>query len=132
MKTILINNELLEKIEREAKLSSRKRMNYNLHEHLDAKAQRLLNAMEPETVLPVHRHQDTAETYLLLKGKLNVVFYNEDKTIKDKCLLSILEGNYGIHIPANTWHTIEVIESSVIMEIKDGPYIPLSDNDILK
>jgi cupin fold WbuC family metalloprotein len=129
---IRIDKELLDKLAREAKISPRKRMNFNFHESLDAKAQRLLNAMEPGTVLPIHRHQQTAETYLLLKGKMNIIFYNDDKTFKDKCLLSIESGNYGIHIPANSWHTVEVIESSVIMEIKDGPYLPLTENDILK
>ena len=132
MESILINKELLDKIEKEAKLSPRLRMNFNLHESLDAKAQRLLNAMEPGTILPVHRHTTTAETYILLRGKLKVIFYNEHKTITDSFLLSIETESYGVHIPANTWHTVEAIESSVIMEIKDGPYISLTNNDILK
>ncbi len=131
MEKIRIDKELLDTLTCKAKISPRKRMNFNLHASLDAKAQRLLNAMEPGTVLPIHRHPLTAETYLLVRGEINVVFYNEDKTVKDSYLLSLETQNYGIHIPAGTWHTVEVLQSAVIMEVKDGPYIPLSGEDVM-
>lgn len=129
----LINNELLDNVTGEAKTSSRLRMNYNFHDRLDAKAQRLLNALEPGTVLPIHRHPHTAETYLLLRGKVKVLYYNDQKEETENVLLDSLGGNYGVHIPANQWHTLEVLESgSVIFEVKDGPYMPLGENDILE
>lgn len=107
-------------------------MNFNLHEALDAKAQRLLNALEVGTVLPIHRHRHTAETYILLRGHINVLFYN-DKGVEVECYeLQPEVGSYGVHIPKGQWHTLEVLESSVIFEVKDGPYMPLSVDDILK
>lgn len=107
-------------------------MNYNFHENLDDKAQRLLNALEPGTLLPIHRHRHTAETYILLRGKIKVLFYNELRDLQEEEILSSEEGNYGVHIPAGQWHTLEVLETgSVIFEVKEGPYTPLTSADIL-
>lgn len=129
----LINEELLNEVTRQAQESPRLRMNYNLHDSLDAKAQRLLNALEPGTLLPIHRHPHTAETYLLLRGKINVLYYNDQKELMETVVLEPKSGNYGIHIPKNQWHTLEVLESgSVIFEVKDGPYTPLEEKDVLK
>ena len=129
----LINEELLNEVTRQAQESPRLRMNYNLHDSLDAKAQRLLNALEPGTLLPIHRHPHTAETYLLLRGKINVLYYNDQKELMETVVLEPGSGNYGIHIPKNQWHTLEVLESgSVIFEVKDGPYTPLEEKDVLK
>lgn len=106
-------------------------MNYNFHASLEAKAQRLLNALEPGTVLPVHRHPHTAETYLLLRGRIRVMFYNEAKEETESTVLDPLTGDYGVHIPAGQWHTLEVLESgSVLFEVKDGPYTPLGEDDL--
>lgn len=129
----LINESLLDEVTRQAQESPRLRMNYNLHDSLDAKAQRLLNALEPGTLLPIHRHPHTAETYLLLRGKINVLYYNDQKELMETVVLEPGSGNYGIHIPKNQWHTLEVLESgSVIFEVKDGPYTPLEEKDVLK
>lgn len=129
----LINEELLDRVTGEAKRSPRLRMNYNFHETLDAKAQRLLNALEPSTVLPVHRHSQTAETYLVLRGVIKVLFYDDRKRLLETFLLDPREGNYGVHIPKGQWHTLEVLESgTVIFEVKDGPYQPLGKDDILE
>ena len=129
----LINEELLDRVTGEAKRSPRLRMNYNFHETLDAKAQRLLNALEPGTVLPVHRHSQTAETYLVLRGVIKVLFYDDRKRLLETFLLDPREGNYGVHIPKGQWHTLEVLKSgTVIFEVKDGPYQPLGKDDILE
>ena len=129
----LINEELLDRVTGEAKRSPRLRMKYNFHETLDAKAQRLLNALEPGTVLPVHRHCQTAETYLVLRGVIKVLFYDDRKRLLETFLLDPREGNYGVHIPKGQWHTLEVLESgTVIFEVKDGPYQPLGKDDILE
>jgi len=129
----IINNNLLDEVTVKAKASERLRMNYNFHDSLDAKAQRLLNALEPGTVLPIHRHPHTAETYLLIRGKIRVLYYNDRKEITESATLDPSAGNYGIHIPANQWHTLEVLESgSVIFEVKDGPYCALDKNNILE
>lgn len=128
---MIINDELLDEVSKKAKVSSRLRMNHNFHDSLDAKAQRLLNALEPGTILPIHRHQHTAETYILIRGKIKVMFYGDGGDIIEKFMLDPLNGNYGVHIPQGQWHTLEVLESgTVIFEVKDGPYMPLSSQDI--
>ena len=129
----LINSARLDKVSAEAKASPRLRMNFNYHEALDAPAQRLLNALEVGTVLPIHRHHHSAETYLLLRGKIAVLYYNESKELTDKVVLDPLTEDYGVHIPIGQWHTIEVLEGgSVLFEVKDGPYTPLGEGDILE
>lgn len=127
---MIINNELLDDITAKAEASPRLRMNYNLHESLDAKAQRLLNVLLPGTPLPVHRHTHTAETYVLLRGKMFVVFYNDLGEQVDRFLLDPRTGNYGVQIPKGKWHGVEIIEPSTIFEVKDGPYMLLQPEDI--
>lgn len=130
---MLIDKNLLDKVTAEAKANARLRMNYNFHETLDAPAQRLLNALEPGTLLPIHRHRHTAETYVLLRGRLNILFYNEQKQITERYELDPQKGVYGVNIPRGQWHTIEVLCSgTVIFEVKDGPYSPLAPDDILE
>jgi cupin fold WbuC family metalloprotein len=130
---MLIDENLLDKVTEQAKASERLRMNYNLHDSLEAKAQRLLNALELGTVLPVHRHRHTAETYIVLRGCIRVLFYNDDKVLMDEFLVHPNEKVYGIHIPAGQWHTLEALESgTLIFEVKDGPYAPLGEEDVLK
>jgi hypothetical protein len=129
----LIDKSLLDTVTSGAKESNRLRMNYNFHDSLDAPCQRLLNALEPETIVPIHRHQHTSETYILLRGKLRMMFYNDDKEIIEETILSPDSANYGIHIPAGVWHAMEVLASgTVIFETKDGPYMPIQECDILK
>ena len=129
----LIDKSLLDTVTSGAKESNRLRMNYNFHDSLDASCQRLLNALEPGTIVPIHRHQHTSETYILLRGKLRMMFYNDDKEIIEETILSSESANYGIHIPAGVWHAMEVLASgTVIFETKDGPYMPIQECDILK
>lgn len=130
---MIIDENLLNKVSAKAKTSERLRMNFNLHDSLDAKAQRLLNALEIGTALPIHRHPHTSETYILLRGKIRVMFYNNKKKETDAFLLEPSSGIYGVHIPAGQWHTLEVLKNdSVIFEVKDGPYTPLGKEDILE
>jgi cupin fold WbuC family metalloprotein len=130
---MLIDNNLLDLVTEQAKESERLRMNYNLHESLDAKAQRLLNALEPGTILPIHRHTHTAETYIVLRGSIKVLFYDDNKNLVNQYLVNPEEGVYGVHIPLGQWHTLEVMETgTVIFEVKDGPYAPLGEEDILE
>jgi cupin fold WbuC family metalloprotein len=128
---MIIDKKLIDNISKEALESERLRMNFNLHESLDAKAQRLINALEPGTVLPIHRHRHTAETYILLRGRIDVVFYDDNGVEIDRFNLDTAICNYGVHIPKGQWHTVEVHKSSVIFEVKDGPYTPLDSCDIL-
>ena len=128
---MIINDQLLDNVTVKAEESPRLRMNYNLHDSLDAKAQRLINVLLPGTPLPIHRHRHTSETYVILRGKMFVVFYNDLGAQTERYLLDPTKGNYGVQIPAGQWHGIEVIEPSAIFEVKDGPYTPLEPEDIL-
>lgn len=128
----IIDNELLDKLSEQAKSNERLRKNYNLHRSLNDNVQRLLNALEPGTELPIHRHLHTDETYMLFRGSLNVFLYNDKKVLIQKTLLDPKIGKHGMSIPAGQWHTVEVLESgTVIFEIKQGPYAPLEAKDIM-
>lgn len=129
---MLLNTQLLNSVTAQAKTSPRLRMNYNLHRSLDAKAQRLFNALEPGTVLPVHRHRQTDETYIVVRGAIKVLLYNDEGNVSESVLIDLENGNFGYHIPAGQWHTLEALKSgTVIFEVKDGPYMPLGHEDIL-
>ena len=101
---MIIDNALLDKVTQMAEESPRLRMNYNLHDSLDAKSQRLLNSLLPGTNLPVHRHPHTAETYILLRGRMTVIFYNDSGQPVSRFILDPREGNFGVHIPKGQWH----------------------------
>ena len=122
MSEILIDHVLLDRVTKDAKESPRLRMNYNFHESLSSPSQRLLNALEPGT-----------ETYVLLRGRMRVLFYDDDKKEINRYELDPAEGTYGVNIPRGQWHTIEVLcAGTVIFEVKDGPYIPIAPNDMLE
>ena len=129
---MILDDALLDRITAEAEASPRLRMNFNLHDSLDAKAQRLLNVLLPGTPLPIHRHTHTAETYVLLRGKMSVIFYNDRGEETERYLLDPSQGRYGVQIPRGQWHGVEVAEPSAIFEVKDGPYTPLTPDDILE
>jgi Mannose-6-phosphate isomerase len=129
----VITEELLDTVSTQAKENSRLRMNYNLHDSLDNKVHRLLNALEPGTYLPPHRHKnpDKDETYVVLRGGLYTFFYDEEGKVTNKVELNPQKGLYGIEIPAGTWHNLVVLEpNTVIFEIKEGPYAAISPENI--
>lgn len=129
---MLINNEFINTLLAQAKESSRLRQHYDLRNSAADTSQRMLNALLPGTEVPIHRHEETAETVVCLMGKLEEVMYEEiqdssgERTFREisRQLLSPQEGLYGMQIPAGVWHTVHVIEPSVIFEAKDGVYIP--------
>ena len=127
----IIDEHLLNEVQIKAKDSPRLRMNYNFHESLDDKCHRFLNALEPGTVVPIHHHPTKDETFILLRGKVRVSTYNDDGTIRDSIVLSYEDGHYGVDIPKNVWHTLECIESAVIFEVKEGPFVPHEEEGIL-
>lgn len=130
---MIIDDKLLNEVSQKAKESPRLRMNHNFHESLESTTQRLLNALEIGTILPVHRHQDTDETYILLRGMIKVIFYDKMGVETEYFELNPKNGAYGVHIPKGQWHTLEVLENdSIIFEVKDGPYKPLTEEDILR
>ncbi|RKE04613.1 WbuC family cupin fold metalloprotein [Marinifilum flexuosum] len=120
-----INDQLLNVVTENAIKNPRKRMNHNFHKNGEELLQRMLNALEPETYLPPHRHAEKVEVFLLLRGKVQVLFFDDSGEIVEVKQLNPISGEYGVEIPAGIWHTIFVEESgSVIYEIKEGPYVP--------
>ena len=143
MDILEINKELLERLFEQAKDSPRLRMNYDLRTSAADTSQRMMNALLPGTEVPIHRHEDTTETVVCLCGRLEEIIYEEvveyvsertsgtedvmrRSTFKEveRHLLCPAEGLYGIQIPKGAWHTIRVMEPSVIFEAKDGAYVP--------
>lgn len=127
-----IDESLLDNLQEEARQNPRKRMNLDLRNNSEDGSQRMLNALEPDTILPIHRHCSSSETVVLLRGCMDEIFYDDEKRETARFRLNPREGRYGLNIPAGQWHGIEVLEPTVIIEMKDGRYAPLSPEDILK
>ena len=129
-----INQELLDKLFEEAKVSERLRMNMDLRDSAEDGSQRMLNAIEPGSVLPIHRHQKTSETMVCLRGKLRVEYYDElERICTDSFVIEPGGENVAVSIPSGMWHTVHALESGTcILEMKNGKYEPLSDVDMLK
>ena len=117
-----INKEFLGKLFEQAVENPRLRQSYDLRTSSDDNSQRILNALLPGTVVPIHRHPNSNENVLLLCGKLVEVIYNEKGKEKERIHLDPTIGNYGCVVPQGAWHTVEVLEPSVIYEAKDGKY----------
>ena len=129
-----ITQALLDELTEKAKANPRLRMNLDLRNSAEDQSQRMLNAIEPGSPLPIHRHQKTSETVVCLRGRLVEEFYDElERTCTEAIELSPNGPIVALNIPAGQWHTVRVLESgTVIMEIKDGAYEPLSPEDILR
>jgi len=129
---MVIDKKVLDDLTEQAKASPRLRMNYNFHQSLDEKCHRFLNAVEPGTEVPIHRHPTKDETFVILRGKVRVTTHNDDGSIIEDVVLCNEGGRYGVNIPKNVWHKLESLESGTILfEAKDGPYEPLQDCDVL-
>lgn len=135
MEVQLIDKGLLDELHRKACSSDRLRMNFDLRTTAEDGSQRMLNALEVGTKVPIHRHLKSSETVVCLHGRLDVIFYvdlpNMDaggpgrefqETFRTE--LCPAKGQYGVQIPKGVWHTIEVFEESTIFESKDGKYVP--------
>ena len=129
----IIDQTLLDEVSSEAKASPRLRMNYNFHQSLDDKCHRMLNAVEPGTVVPIHRHPTKDESFVVLRGKVRVSTYNDDGSMIESVVLCQEEGRYGVDIPKNVWHNLEsMAPNSVIFECKEGPFVPHEEEGLLE
>ena len=129
-----ITQAILDDLTAKAKESPRLRMNLDLRNSDADQSQRMLNAIEPGSPLPIHRHQKTSETVVCLRGRLVEEYYDE---LERRCTEAIELSPNGpvvaLNIPAGQWHTVRALESgTVILEMKDGAYEPLSEVDILQ
>ena len=117
----IIDEVLLNNVSAQAKASPRLRMNYNFHQSLDDKCHRFLNAVEPGTVVPIHRHPTKDESFVILRGTVRVTTHNDDGAVIGDVVLSWECGGYGVDISKGVWHMVEALElGSVVFECKDG------------
>ena len=129
---MIIDTELLDKVSEQAKASPRLRMNYNFHQSLDELCHRFLNAVEPGTEVPIHKHPTKDETFVILRGKVRVTTHRDDGSIIESVVLCAEEGRYGVDIPKGVWHKLESLEpGSVIFECKEGPFVEHEVDGIL-
>ena len=130
---MIINKELLDNLTQQAKASPRLRMNLDLRNSEADSSQRMLNAIEPGSVVPVHRHQKTSETVVVLRGRAVQHFYDGNGQLVESVLLEAGGEVPAIQVPLGTWHRIESLESGmVILEMKDGAFEPLGPEDIME
>lgn len=128
-----ITQAILDKLTEEAKASPRLRMNMDLRNSDSDSSQRMLNAIEPGSPLPIHRHQKTSETVVCLRGRLVEEYYDElERVCTESIELSPNGPVVALNIPAGQWHTVKALESgTVILEMKNGAYEPIGPEDIL-
>ena len=129
-----IDKQLLDNLTQQAKASPRLRMNFDLRNSPEDTSQRMLNAIEPGSVVPIHRHQKSSETVVVLRGRVIEEYYDELERICEATYEISPEGPImALNIPAGQWHTLRSLESgTVILEVKDGTYEPIKECDILK
>ena len=129
---IIINDELITAVINKANASPRRRMNYNFHPQLDDPLQRMLNCLEPGTYIQPHKHEDPdkCEAFILLKGKVLVVEFDNNGHVTSHALLKAGTDTYGAEIAPRIYHCIIALEpGSVVYEVKNGPYSPLDDKN---
>ncbi len=117
-----INKDFLGRLFEQAVANPRLRQSFDLRTSSDDNSQRILNALVPGTVVPIHRHPNSNENVLLLCGKLVEVFYDDNGNETERILLDPSVSNYGCVVPPGVWHSVEVLVPSVIYEAKDGKY----------
>ena len=132
-KTMQFNKHLLDELTAQAKASPRLRMNLDLRNTPADQSQRMLNALEPGTVMPIHRHRHTSETVVVLRGKVKWLYYNDKGELTDTILVEAGGDICGLSVPMGQWHSIECLESgSVILETKDGAWEAMREEDVLQ
>lgn len=127
---MVITQALLDELTARAKASERLRANLDLRNTPDDQSQRMLNALEPGTVLPIHRHKSTSETCVCVRGHFEEYFYDEDGNLTET--VDMVPGGVVLNIEAGQWHSLKCLESgTVLLEAKDGAYEPQRPEDVL-
>ena len=126
---MIIDQHILDNLTAQAKASPRLRMNMDLRNSPEDQSQRMLNAIEPGTVMPIHRHLHSSETVVCLRGHFEEYFYDDNGNLTDT--LDMRPGGLVINIPASQWHSLKSLESgTVLLEAKDGAYRPLAEEEL--
>ncbi len=126
----IIDQHILDELTAQAKASPRLRMNLDLRNSPADKSQRMLNAIEPVTVMPIHRHRGSSETVVCIRGHFEEYFYDENGVLVET--VDMVPGGVVLNVPIGQWHSLKSLESgTVLLECKDGAYEPLGPEDIL-
>ena len=146
---MIIDKKILDELTERAKKSPRLRMNYDLRTSPDVQSQRMLNALEPGTVLPIHRHKETSETVVCIRGHFEEYLYSENANANVNVnanlnpndngrlvlteVVNMVPGGVVLNIPAGQWHSLKCFESgTVLLEAKDGAFRPLDDDEVFQ
>ncbi len=128
---MVISQAILDDLIAKAKASERLRANLDLRNSEEDQSQRMLNALEPGTVMPIHRHKDTSETCVCIRGHFEEYFYDSEGRLTDT--IDMMPGGTVLNIEAGQWHSLKCLESgTVLLEAKDGAYRPLEENEIME
>lgn len=128
---MIITQKILDELTAKAKASERLRCNLDLRNSADDQSQRMLNALEPGTVMPIHRHKGSSETCICIRGHFEEYFYDSEGRLTDT--IDMVPGGVVLNIEKGQWHSLKCLESGTILfEAKDGPYEPLSPEDIME
>lgn len=129
---MVITNEILDDLSLQAKANPRLRQAMDLRNSPEDLSQRMLNALEPGTVMPIHRHHASSETVVILRGRIRWIFYDENGNETERVTLDANGEPRMLNVERNRWHSLECLESgSVLYESKDGPYHPLEEDEIM-
>ena len=127
--TQIIDEKLLIELSNQAKHLPRLRSNLDLRNSAEDKSQRMLNALEPGTIIPIHRHKETSETCICIRGHFEEYFYDENGNLTDT--IDMVPGGVVLNIEKGQWHSLKCLESgTVLFEAKDGPYHPLEEDEV--
>lgn len=130
---MLIESSVLQSLSAKAKVSPRLRQNFDLRDSPDEKSQRMLNALEPGTIMPIHRHRQSSETMIVIKGSLKEIFYDDNGNVIGEWVCAPNTNCIGMNIPAGQWHNLVCLEpGTVLFEAKDGEWEPLGEEDVLQ
>ncbi|MBQ0088648.1 MAG: WbuC family cupin fold metalloprotein [Prevotellaceae bacterium] len=130
---MIIDSQLFDTLSAQAKASPRLRQSYDLRNTPEDNSQRMLNALEPGTVMPVHRHKKTSESICMVRGKMIIRFFDDNGDVTNEYVLAPNSEYPMVHVEAGQWHSLEVLEEgTVVFEAKDGRYEPIQDEDIMR
>lgn len=131
-KQVVLDEDLLDRLQTQAQESARLRMNYDLRDTEEDQSQRMLNVMLPGTMTKIHKHASSSETIILLRGRMDAIIYNDNGVEKERIHLGGDTGVFGVNIPQGQWHTFQVFELAIIFMAQDGPWSPMSKENMLK
>ena len=130
---MIITKAILDDLTRRAKNSPRLRMNMDLRNSPEDQSQRMLNALEPGTILPIHRHRGSSETVVIVRGKIQWIFYDNEGNETERVVLDANGELRMLNVERYRWHSLVCLESnSVLFECKDGAYQPLAEDEVME